>query len=62
MTARKHSEPSAEPTAPEPTETPDEGFPRTVRTTFQPSRDITVTRTEYDELRAQGVLIENKGK
>lgn len=57
VTARKPPEPAVA----EPTTTPDEGFPRTVRTTFQPARDISVTATEYAELKAQGVLVE-KGK
>jgi hypothetical protein len=61
VTARKHTEPTPEPT--EPVETfslPAEEFPRTVRTTFEPGRDIEVTATEYAELKAQGVLAENK--
>lgn len=62
MTARRNT--TAEPVNEAPAEQApaDEGFPRTVRASFQPGRDISVTATEYAELKAQGVLIENKGK
>lgn len=60
MTSTSKSSKQAEP-QPEPVVVEETGWPRAVRTTFQPGRDITVTATEYAELKAQGVLLE-KGK
>jgi hypothetical protein len=39
-----------------------EKFPRTVRTTFRPDQDVQVSATEYAELKAQGVLVEQKNR
>jgi len=62
MAARKNeSAPEQAETEPAPPAEEADVFPRTVRTTFEPGRDIVVSETEYNELRVQGVLTENKG-